>query len=323
MSVEYWDGSTGYFRHARHWSQAATPSAGDELYAQSGNITLKGGTFGSADARTTIGLIGDAMAGAPFLTLKNVTLTNVAISEAPPFYNGPYKDAPPGYYSAKYGTLHIVGTVTNDGGSLEGGRNSLGPAASLSIVMDTGATLINNGALAAYPAGHLTIAGHGKVENNGTINAAGGTVAISTHLTGTGDTYTSAAGGGGFSGNVELNAAVDAGQTFYISQGSLQIDRPHRFLGQIDLGPTQFGGTVRLEGLKAASWDATGNLVEFFNDAGKVVDTLRFTAPQDSTTLAIYVTPDAAHGTRVNIVAAQPFGAPTGAAILPYDAHTA
>lgn len=161
------------------------------------------------------------------------------------------------------------------------------------------------------------------MENDGTINAASGTVTISTHLAGTGDTYTSAAGGGGFSGNVELNAAVDAGQTFRISQGSLQIDRPHRFLGQVDLGPTQFGGTACLEGLKAASWDATGNLVEFFNDAGKVVDTLRFTAPQDSTTLAVYVTPDAAHGTRINVVAAQPFGAPTVAAILRYGAHTA
>lgn len=149
MSVEYWDGSTGYFRHARHWSQSATPSAGNELHAQSGNITLKGGTFGSADARTTIGLTGDTVAGAPSLTLKNVTLTNVAVSEAPPLYNGPYKDTQPGYYPAKYGTLHIVGTATNDGGLLEGRRNSLGPVANFGIVMDTGATLTNNGALAA------------------------------------------------------------------------------------------------------------------------------------------------------------------------------
>ena len=298
--------------------------AGDELYAQSGNITLSGGTFGSAAVRTTIGLIGDAADNAPSLTLRNVTLTNVAISEAPPLYSGPFDAAPPGYYSPKYGVLRIAGTVTNDGGLIEGGRNSLGPAASLTVNLNAGATLINKGTLAAYPAGKLTIAGHGRaVENDGVINASGGKVTISTHLTGVGDTYTSAAGGGGFSGNVEINAAVDAGQTFHISQGSLQLDRPHSFLGQIDLGPTQFGGTVRLEGLKAASWDAAGSLVEFFNHAGKVIDTLQFTAPQDATTLVVYTTPDAAHGTAVNIVSAHPFGAPAGATILPYNAQAA
>lgn len=289
--------------------------AGDELYAQGGSITLKGGIFGSVANRTTIGLIGDTADSAPSLTLRNVTLTNVAISEAPPLYSGPFNEAPPGYYSPKYGVLQIAGTVTNDGGLIEGGRNSLGPTASLNVDLSAGATLINKGTLAAYPAGQLTIAGHGRgtVENDGVINASDGKVAISTHLTGVGDTYTSAAGGGGFSGSVEINAVVDAGQTFHISQGSLQLDRPHRFLGQIDLGPTQFGGTVRLEGLKAASWDVAGSLVEFFNHAGKVIDTLQFITPQDATTLAVYVTPDATHGTTINVVSAHPFGAPAGA----------
>ncbi len=320
MSVEYWNGSTGSLRQARNWSQATTPAAGDALYAASGNMILSGGTFGALPVRTTIGLTGVTAAGAPSLTLNNVTLTNVAISEAPPLYAGPYNEAPLGYYSPKYGILQIVGAVTNDGGLIEGGRNSLGPAAGLNIVMATGATLINKGVLAAYPAGQLTIAGHGPatVENDGTINATGGKVTISTHLTGVGNVYTSAAGGGGFSGSVELNAAVDAGQTFHISQGSLQIDQPRSFLGRVDLGPTQFGGTVRLERLDAASWDAKGSLFELFNAAGKVVDTLQFTTPQTSATLIVSSISDAAYGPGVSI-ASHPFGPPaTGANVLPY-----
>ncbi len=320
MSVEYWNGATGSFRQARNWSQAARPAAGDELYAGSGSITLRGGTFGSADARTTIGLIGDTADGAPSLTLKNVTLRNVAISEAPPLYSGPRDEAPAGYYMPKYGTLRIVGTVTNDGGLIEGGRNSLGPAASLNVVLDRGATLINRGSLAAFPAGQLTIGGRGSgtVQNDGSISAAGGNVTVSTHVSGVGDFYTGAAGGGMFSGNVEINAAVDAGQTFHISQGSLQIDRPHSFLGQIDLGPTQFGGLVRLETLNAASWDTKGKLLELFNAAGKVIDTLQFTTPQSEATLVVRTMPDATCGHVVTIASQHPASPTTGGDILPY-----
>lgn len=320
MSVAYWNGSTGSFRQARNWSQAAPPTTGDALYASSGNMTLNGGTFGATATRTTIGLMGSSASDAPSLVLRNVTLTNVTVSEAPPPYAGPYNDAPPGYYSPKYGNLLIAGVVTNDGGLIEGGRNSLGPAASLNIVMATGATLLNKGTLAAYPAGQLTIAGHGPatVENDGAINATGGKVTISTHLTGVGNIYTSTAGGGGFSGSVELNAAVDAGQTFHISQGSLQIDQPRSFLGLVDLGPAQLGGTVRLESLNAASWDAKGTLLELFNAAGKAIDTLQFTSPPTATMLAVSNIPDATYGHAVSIVS-HPFGSPaTGANVLPY-----
>jgi len=87
-------------------------------------------------------------------------------------------------------------------------------------------------------------------------------------------------------------------------------------LGQINLGVE---GAVRLEGLHAASWDAVDNVVELFNKASNIIDALRFTTPQDATTLAIYTTPDAKYGTTVNVVTAQPFGAPVGAAILPYN----
>ncbi len=284
-------------------------------------MVLNGGTFGAAASRTTIGLMGSSASDAPSLVLRNVTLTNVTISEAPPPYAGPYIDAPPGYYSPKYGNILIAGAVTNDGGLMEGGRNSLGPAASLNIVMAPGATLINKGTLAAYPAGQMTIAGHGPatVENDGAISAAGGKVTISTHLAGVGNVYTSAAGGGGFSGSVELNAAVDAGQTFHISQGTLQIDHPRSFLGQVDLGPTQFGGTVRLERIDAASWDAKGSLLELFSAAGKVIDTLQFTTPQSAATLLVSSISDAAYGPGVSI-AGYPHGSPpTGAHILPYQ----
>ncbi len=255
------------------------------------------------------------------LVLQNVTLKNVKLNEAPPLYNGPVSGSPPGYYAAKFGTVLVRGTVTNDGGVIEGGRDSLGPNASLKMVLDPGAALINKGVLTAFPSGQLVISGRGsaRVENDGSISAAGGKVTISVHLTGVGNTYTSAAGGGGFSGGVEISAAVDAGQTFHISQGSLQIDQPLSFLGKVDLGAPQIAGTVRLEALNAASWEVKGSLLELFNTTGAVIGSLQFTTPQSQATLVVSNLSDATYGHVVSVTASHPSGpASTSPGILPY-----
>lgn len=288
---------------------------------RNGTAILANQTFGSAAVQTTIGLIGATDATAPTLVLQNVTLKNVKLSEAPPHYTGPVSGSLPGYYSAKFGTVSIKGTVTNDGGMMEGGRDSLGPNASLKIDLDAGAALINKGTLAAFPSGQLTISAHGvaRVENDGAISAAGGKVTISAHLTGVGSAMTSTAGGGGFSGSIEVNAAVDAGQTFHISQGSLQIDQPASFLGKVDLGVPQLAGTVHLEALNAASWDMKGSLLELFNAAGAAIGSMQFTTPQSQATLVVSNLSDAVYGHVVSITANHPSGpASTSPSVLPY-----
>jgi len=78
----------------------------------------------------------------------------------------------------------------------------------------------------------------------------------------------------GYSGNLEINAAVDAGQSFHLNRAVLQVDQPVGFLGQFDAVPSQGGGEVRLEGLCAASWDVNGSSVEVFDAAGSVIDTV-------------------------------------------------
>lgn len=324
MSVKLWKTTTGAFKTALNWSSAAAPVAGDNLYMKTGMAILANGIFGSAAVQTTIGLIGVTAATAPMLVLQNVTLKNVKVSEAPPRYTGPPSGSPPGYYSAKFGMVSIKGSVTNDGGVIEGGRDSLGPSTSLKIVLDAGAALINKGHLSAFPSGQLAISalGAAKVENDGSISADGGKVLISTHLTGVGSITTTTAGGGGFSGAVEVNAAVDAGQTFHISQGSLQIDRPLRFLGTVDLGMPQLAGTVRLEGLDAASWDTKGSLLELFNASGAAIASLHFTTPQSQATLVVSKLVDATFGHAVTVTASHPSAPPsTSPSILPYHGH--
>ena len=75
---------------------------------------------------------------------------------------------------------------------------------------------------------------------------------------------------------------------------------------------------MRLETLNAASWDTRGNLLEVFNAAGKVIDTLQFTTPQTRTTLVVRNTPDAIYGHTLTITS-QPFGSsPPGVDLLPY-----
>lgn len=321
MSVKHWNNATGSFMASLNWSSVSAPVVGDNLYLQSGTALLAHRAFGSAAALTTIGLIGDTAAGAPVLVLQDVTLKNVKLSEAPPHYQGPVGGSPPGYYAAKFGKIAIKGSVINDGGMIEGGRDSLGPSTSLSIVLDPGAALINKGTLAALPSGQLTIsgAGAGRVENDGSINALGGRVLVSTHLTGVGSISTSNSGGGGYSGSVEIKAAVDAGQTFHISQGSLQVDQPISFLGKVDLGVPQLAGTVRLEGLNAASWDVKGSLLELFNTTGAKIGSLQFTTPQSRATLVVSSLADATYGHTVSVTASHPSGpASTSLSVLPY-----
>lgn len=323
MSVKSWNGSTGFFQTAGYWSPTGAPTPGDELYIGSSRTILAGGAFGSASVRTSFHLIGNTAADTPTLVLRNVRLTKVAVSEAPPLYMGPYDGAPPGYYLPRHGIIQIIGTVMNDGGSIEAGRNDRIGGGSLDIAMQGRATLINTGSLGSVVYNRLTISGAhgGSLENRGTIDATGGPVIISAHLTGVGGVNVNNAGVG-LASSVEIDAAVDAGQTFHLHRGLLQLDKPLSFLGQVDID-AQGGGAVRLEGLDPASWNAVGDIVKFFDNAGRTIDTLRFIAPQNSTTLTVYVTPDVKYGAAVNIVNTHPFGVPTGGTVLPYNTRAA
>ncbi len=316
IMVKNWQARGGSFSVARNWSPSQSPVAGDNLYIQSGMAVLAGQTFGSAGVQTTIGLTGASAAGAPTLALANVTLTNVKISEAPPAYIGPLSSAPSGYYNATYGTVTVAGKVVNDGGVIEGGRDfRLGT--SLNVSLQPGSTLVNKGVLLADALSQLNVTGHSgsKLENDKTIYAAGGTVTVSAHLTGVGEVDV-VNSGPGLSSEVELNAAVDAGQTFRIQRGVLQIDQPANFLGQVDLSGTP-SGQVRVEGLSAASWDTKGSMLELFDAAGSRIDTLRFTTPQDPTKLLVYSAPDPAYGHAVTITPSFASIAPLSATVLP------
>ena len=317
MSVKTWNARAGLFSSSWNWLPSGAPVAGDGLTIQSGAAILANQTFGSASVRSTIGLTGPAGSNSSTLVLWNSTLVNVLVDNAAP------SPAGPDYSPAKHGTVLAAGTVTNDGGTFEAGRgNLLFGGNSLDIVVTSGSTLINRGVIAVTPGNRMTITGYGgsTLENDGNIGAAGGGITIATHLTGTGDVRVSR--GAQQSGNLELKAAVDAGQTFHITQTALQVDKPLSFLGVIDADPQQGGGAVWLEGLAAASWDVNGSSVEFFDAGGSMIDTLRLASPQEPSALAVYARPDPTYGSTVVVGVGRFFGPPNGTPTLPYHQAT-
>ncbi len=239
------------------------------------------------------------------VTLKNVRIDETTASPANQAYNSFY-----------HGTILVAGSVTNDGGSIAAQRGNV-PGGSLDITVAPGSTLINKGSIYATPGGQMTISGSdgSTLENDGAIDAAGGSIIVSTHLTGTGDVYASRSQMR--SPHLELKEAVDAGQTFHIFESALQIDQPASFLGQID-GNLQQYGEVELEGFTAASWDTNGNSLEFFDANGNVTDTLRFTTPQDPAMLAVYNRADPTYGNTMVVGASRFYGPPSGTPLLPY-----
>lgn len=322
MSVKSWKASVGLFSSARNWSPSEAPVAGDNLYIQSGAAVLFNRTFGSDDTKTSIGLIGPATDNSPQVIAYNVTFKNVDINNISPPDTGQEPATPPG---PKHGRLFVGGTVTNEGGSIStvsnegfGGRNSI------DITVAPGSTLINKGTIAVNVGSTMTITGYGgsTVENDQLIQCASGDLTISTHLTGTGTIGVSGGAlGGSYGGSLEIDAAVDAGQTVRLSRAVLQLDQPLSFMGQVNVSPSSGGGRVDLEGLSAASWDVNGSSVEFFDAAGGLVSTLRFTTPQDPGALAVFATTDPTYGSVVSVGSGGGFGAPTPDALLPY--HTA
>lgn len=319
MSMKTWDGRFGLFQSPYDWSPNEAPAAGDNLYISSGLSIIFNDTYGSPDARSSIALVGMNADSAPQLVALNVTFTNVVIDNAPPTYTGPDDQRPADYYAPRYGSVFVIGTVVNDGGAIIAGRanNYLG-IGNLDVTIAPGSTLINQGSLIATPQSALRIiaSDSSTLENDQGISANGGRITIGAHLTGRGDVSASGGLGGGVTGAVELQAAVDAGQTFHLSRGVLQVDQPFSFMGQVDTSLQQGGGRVILEGITAASWDVNGNTVELFDAGGATVDTLQFTKPQDLALLQVYVAPDATYGSAVSLSLG--FGPPVNGSLLPY-----
>lgn len=268
MSAKTWNAWAGLFSSPRNWTPDGAPAAGDSLYIQSGTAIMANQTFGSDSTLSTISFAAPLGSDTPKLVMLNVTLRNVRIDESP----APSADQT---LNVSYrGSILIAGSVTNDGGTIEAGRGNI-PRGSLDITIAPGSTLINKGTIYSSPGAEMTLSGSdgSTLENDRIINAAGGSLIISTHLTGTGDVYASR--GQMRAPHLELKEAVDAGQTFHLFEAVLQIDQPASFLGQIDESLQQ-SGLVELKGLTAASWDINGSSIEFFDAADSVIDTLRF-----------------------------------------------
>lgn len=308
MTAKIWNMSYGLFPSGANWTPGGAPAAGDNFYVSGGTPVLFNQTFGSAAVRSSIGLTSTDASQPSRLVAWNTTLTNVMIDNNPPPIPNPVGPPPAGYTTGRHGVLVVGGTTTNDGGTIMAGRGYLYSGQplsgnSLDILIAPQSTLINKGTIVAGPTGGntMTVSGYGgsALENDGHILVNSGKVTISTDLTGTGSVEVTSGSSHSASGSLELGAAVDAGQTINITFGSLQIDQPASFLGQVALGSGS--GAVTLKGLQAESWDLSGNALEFFDAAGAVIGTLRLATPTDPASLRVYETSNATYGSAVSV----------------------
>lgn len=118
------------------------------------------------------------------------------------------------------------------------------------------------------------VGGYGWFLNNGS-SFVNGTAVIGVPVVGTG-TFTAVEAHS--SGRLEFASSVGGGQTvdiiaggYGLEHGTLQIDAPHAFHAQVNLG----FGEVILEGIRATSYSLKNDLLTLFS-GGRVVDTLRF-----------------------------------------------
>ncbi len=322
MAAKNWDAAAGLFSSAQNWSPNEVPAAGDSLYVPSGTAILFNSTFGAPDTPSGIGLTSGSASQPSQLVAWDAALEDVTLDNSPPLYSGPASGRPADDFTGRHGVLVVGGEVTNDGGTIEAGRgNLLLPGNSLDIVVAPYSTLINKGSVGATPGNTMAISGYdgSALENDGQVFAAGGAVTVGVDLTGVGSVSLSK-GPPGFGSSVEVQAAVDAGQTFDLGLGTgLRIDQPMSFLGSVSLGD----GQVALEGLQAQSWDENGSAIDFFDGSGGLIDTLRLAAPQDPSSLKVAVAPDPTYGSAVLVGAGPLFSPPASATLLPYHTATA
>ncbi len=331
MAAKNWNMSYGLFSSGANWTPGGAPVAGDNLYISGGVPILFNQTFGSAAVRSSIGLSSADASQPSRLVAWNTTLTNVTIDNNPPPVldtNGP---PPAGYTAGRHGVLIVGGTTTNDGGTIMAGRGNLYTGQplygnSLDILIAPQSTLVNKGNIVAgqNPSNTMTVSGYegSALENDGRITVSSGKITISTDLTGTGTVEVTSGSSRSSGGSLELGGAVDAGQTINITSGTLQIDQPASFLGQVALTQDRVfgGGEITLEGLDADSWDLSGNAMEFFDGAGTVIGTLRLITPTDPATLKVYETSNATYGSAVSVSygAFGPGQSDTTPVLLPY-----
>ena len=242
-----WSGDDGSYADPANWTPQGVPlyGGGASALIQSGTVTLSD----TAPNDIPITLAGTSEATQPNLVLDNAALgPGISIGLVPPAVF-------PQFPGNGYATITVDGYDTNYGNVLVGVGQGGGPDF-LKIEVAPFSQLNQEGTIRVSEFSQLQVSGTDQgpatLNNDGTINVAGGSVTISADIIGLGTIAFLT------NGTIELGAGVAATQhiafsnsPFSASQANFRIDSPSAFHGIID------GFTDQLDRITLANTQAT------------------------------------------------------------------
>ena len=243
-----WNGNDGSYTDATQWTPEGVPLYGssDSAVIQSGTVTLSN----FAPNNITIFLGGTNAATQPDLVLDNAALgPNARLDLFQPTTGNPLG----------YATITVQGYDTNYG-LIDNLAQPFSPETA-TIAIAPYSQLNQEGVISVGPGPTLQVTGNGDapatLNNDGAINVNGGSIAISTDVTGSGTIAFASPPGGPFgSGSVELGRGVSSSQHISFAspggEGNLRIDDPLAFHGVID------GFAAPYSSITVANTQATG-----------------------------------------------------------------
>ncbi len=224
-----WNGNDGSYTDPTQWTPQDVP-----LYGGGASALIQSGTVTLTDTRPndiTITLAGSTAAAQPNLVLDNAALgPGVFLTLVPPSVNGRFPD-------------HGFATITVDGYDTTEARIVLGGGQTnpdtLTLAIAPYGQLNQDGIINVFNGSQLLVTRTGQeaatLNNDGTINVAGGFATIAADVVGSGTiTFLPFSTG---SGSVELGGAVAATQHIAFnptSSAQLRIDDPAGFHGVLD-----------------------------------------------------------------------------------------
>ncbi len=292
MATSTWFGGHGRFGAARHWNPRGVPGAGTTAVIDSGEAVAR-----HQDVAATVVLGGLDAGSQPVLDLHNSSVSALTMPADLPQQPYATDQSPP-----EYGTVNVFGHSSI--GSLDIGNyanmvRAPDPYGHGALTAPDNLTVALNGSAALDTAfdvkdgSTLTVNGAGASSFNAADSTIeGGRVVVDAPLGGNGTILMTSGDveyfGAATVGTLELGGSVGAGETIDIRMGTLQIDNPMTFAGQIDIRadesvpgqPYSYGAqSVVLENVAATaySFDDLSHTMTLFN-GGSAVDQVHFTS---------------------------------------------
>lgn len=249
-----WDGSSGSFYSAAHWSPAGAPQAGDTAIVGAGIVSAVNGSL--RDITLEIG--STSASQRPTLLASNEILGPVQVYQ-------PISGPPILQYHTTYAEIRVTNNVVAARGINVGTTDITGRGVPGNLLMQfgSGGRLDLAGGLLAQAGSSVTITGpaNSGLVNNSTIAEVGANI----------DVYIGVHGHGTFTldeskffaSSLTFHGGVAAGEQVDVDVGSLYLAKPLEFLGSIS---ETVAGRVVLDNTVATSASYANGILTILDD---------------------------------------------------------